>query len=882
MPNRVQDDEVLMSLVELALARPVDEREMYLRSACEGNCELFDRAWKYVQCEQRMNGFLLEPLCSPPALDHPFHVGELLDGRFRIMREVACGGMGIVFEAVDEKLKRRIALKAAKPGFHSRLPPEVRHATEISHPNVCKIYEIHTASTEQGDVDFLTMEFLEGETLAARLERGTLPAAEAQIIARQLCAGLAEAHRNRVIHGDLKSANVILTKTADGAIRAVITDFGLAGRSEGDQLVIQSGAQGGTPAYMAPELWSGAKANVASDIYALGVILYELACGRRPFSEQPTGPVPSGGEPSKRFPEPAHPKWDRILARCLHPDPIRRHRSASDIEQALGPSRSRRWILAGSAAALLAIVSAGVTYERATAPKESVRLALLPFEADRDASSIAEPLRRDTTRQLSRLRGGARTKFVLVSAAGGKLVTTDAKPGGATHVLHGTLRGENGKIGVHAYITDARSHVNSKEWLAEYGPGEVHYLPAALAGMVTGTLGLPPAAGRSVNSAALKDYTSGLSYLRRDSGVDVAVAFMERAVMADPDSALTHAGLSEAQWFKYFLSNDQVWLDRATQSEREAEKRDPDLAAVHRIAGKLEENAGRYELAEAEYRRAIELEPNNSDGHRRLGQVLQRNNRSEEALASFRRALEVEPGNYRTYQALGNYFFTRASYTEAATHFSKMVELFPDEPVGHYAFARTLMNLGRFAEAESELRFAARLHESWDIIHNLGQTLMYEHREREAVPYLLAALKLQPESYFSWMQLGNCYRRLNEPAEAVKAYRKGLEVSEIAISRNPRDAYMRSFVAYFCARLGDRARAESELAQALQLSSNAANLQWMAVATYEALGFRDRSLACLATAPGDLLADVGRWPDFAELQHDPKYVQLLASHQLSK
>src|SRR5579883_3669450 len=74
MPNRVQDDDVLMSLVELALARPVDEREMYLRSACEGNCELFDRAWKYVQCEQRMNGFLLEPLCSPPALDHPFHV----------------------------------------------------------------------------------------------------------------------------------------------------------------------------------------------------------------------------------------------------------------------------------------------------------------------------------------------------------------------------------------------------------------------------------------------------------------------------------------------------------------------------------------------------------------------------------------------------------------------------------------------------------------------------------------------------------------------------------------------------------------------------------------------------------------------------------------
>src|ERR1039458_5121734 len=207
MPDQAQDDDLVMSLVEMALARPPDDREAYLQSACAGNSGLFGQVWNYVESEQRMKGFLSDPLFPRALFEHPFEAGELLDGRFRIVREVAQGGMGVVYEAVDEKLERRIALKCAKIGFRKRLPPEVRNASEISHPNVCKIFEIHTASTQQGEIDFLTMEFLDGATLAERLSGGPLPPEEARTIALQLCAGLAEAHRNRVIHGDLKSNN---------------------------------------------------------------------------------------------------------------------------------------------------------------------------------------------------------------------------------------------------------------------------------------------------------------------------------------------------------------------------------------------------------------------------------------------------------------------------------------------------------------------------------------------------------------------------------------------------------------------------------------------------------------------------------------------------
>src|SRR2546430_3337626 len=191
--------------------------------------------------------------------------------------------MGIVYEAVDEKLDRRIALKCAKTRFRKRLPPEVRNAREISHPNVCKISEIHTASLPDGDIDFISMEYLEGETLTARLRSGPFPEKEAREIAQQLCAGLAEAHRCKVVHGDLKGSNVMLTKGPDGSTRAVITDFGLARPAETAQRTVQSGEKAGTFEYMAPELWKGQKASEASDIYALGVILYELLSGRLPY-----------------------------------------------------------------------------------------------------------------------------------------------------------------------------------------------------------------------------------------------------------------------------------------------------------------------------------------------------------------------------------------------------------------------------------------------------------------------------------------------------------------------------------------------------------------------------------------------------------------------
>jgi tetratricopeptide (TPR) repeat protein len=878
MLDRAQDDELVMNLVQTALAVPPEEREAFVQNACPGNSELFSQVWEYVESEQRMNGFLLEPLCPQILFEHPFEPGDLLEGRFLIVREVAQGGMGIVYEAVDQKLERRIALKCAKTGFRKRLPPEVRNASDISHPNVCKIFEIHTASTGDGDIDFLTMEFLQGETLAERLRDGPLPQKEARSIALQLCAGLAAAHRNHVIHGDLKSNNIILSTAGDGTIRAVITDFGLACTLQTSKRTAQSGQAAGTPDYMAPELWRGEKASVASDIYALGVILHELACGDRPQAHR-------GERLARKLPA-VHRKWDHILQRCLDPDPGRRFLRADDISQALAPPRSRRWLLGTTAAAVLAVlVTYVVTNHAATSPQESVRLAFLPLASRGDTASLAQGLSRDTANQLARLRGSAHTKFALIPAADalrGKVDTSEKARAvlGATHVLHGTLEKENEKLILHVYLTAARTQANTREWRAAYGAGEARYVPVALAGLVTGTFRLPLLAPAvTVNTAARQDYLSGLSYVRRDTGVDSAIVCMERAVSADPDSPLTYAGLAEAEWFKYYLTKDHAFLERAAQSVRQAERRNPDLPQVRRIAGLLRANSGLYEQATAEYRRAIELDPANGDAYRRLGLVYEQNNQLDEALAAYRRAIEAEPEYYRNHQALGAFYNQRANYREAIKQFVRTVELAPEEPNAHFALAAAYVNLGQFLEAEKELRVALRLGETPVALHTLGLVLMYQGRDLEAIPYMTQALNRSPERSLWWMLLATSYRRKNLITEAERANRRGLYLAEKEMTHDPRNGTIRSHLAYLCASLGNRSRAESEISQALQLSPNDAATRWWAALTYEALGQRDATIAVLSVSPSEQLADLARWPDLADLHKDSRFKQLIADHQ---
>jgi len=869
--TRAQDDDLVMSLVDLALERPAPERKSYLQEACSGDGELFRQVWSYVEWEERMAGFLLQPLYTLPDAEHPFEAGHRLDGRFRIEREIAQGGMGVVYEAWDEKLERRIAIKCAKSGFGKRLPPEVRHAREIGHPNVCKIFEIHTAQTASGEVDFVTMEYVDGETLAARLGRGALPPREAISIARQICAGLSAAHSEGVIHGDLKSQNVIVAKAADGSPHAVITDFGMARERESSQTTMQSGPRGGTPDYMAPELWKGEKATLASDVYALGVLLHEVLGGRKPASGK--GLV-------------AQPKWNAVISKCLAPDPADRYASAAEVARAFEPSRARRLVGLAAAAAVLAAITAFVTYQRATAPQEKVRLAVLPFTSSPDLAPEAEKILRETSANLAKLQGGGKVRYSAVPLASSQTAKIDTADQArarfqATHVLQGSLSKEADRIVLHALVTDTRTGVKARDWTMDYTPGQLRYIPGALSGVVTGTFHLPSPAAPAINDAARADYEAGSDLLRHDATVDAAIAAFERAVAADPDSALAFAGLADAQYEKYAFGNrEPPLLQRATDSEKQAERRNPDLPRVLFMSASLATGNSRYDRAIAEFTRAVELDPKYADAYMRLGRVYELNGEPDRSLAALIQATRVDPGYYRPYIELGRYQTRKYVYSEALAPLLRGVELAPAEPYARFSLAMLYVDLGKFREAEAHLRVALDVQPTVIALDTLGLVMMYQHREREAISWFQRALAIDSANYYGWMQLGDCYRRLNLKTKSDQAYRVGLAAAEIEKQKDPKRGGTRSFVAYFNARLGKRGLADSEISQALTLSSDETNVLWMAVLTYEALGEREATLSLLGSAPPAFLADLNRWPDLAGLQHNPRFTQLLASRQV--
>jgi hypothetical protein len=268
-----------------------------------------------------------------------FLPGRLLASRYRIVALLGKGGMGEVYRADDLTLGQAVALKflpdeaARDEGLLERFRNEVRIARRVSHPNVCRVYDV-------GDVDghtFFTMEYVDGEDLASLLRRiGRLPGDKALDIARQLCAGLAAAHSKGVLHRDLKPANIML----DGRGQVVVTDFGLAGLADD---IRGNEVRSGTPAYMAPEQLAGKEVSVRSDIYALGLVLYEVFTGKRAFSEK-SAPASDRGERTSSRPSPSRPSSvvkdldpivEKVILRCLEAEPSARPATVLSVAAAL-------------------------------------------------------------------------------------------------------------------------------------------------------------------------------------------------------------------------------------------------------------------------------------------------------------------------------------------------------------------------------------------------------------------------------------------------------------------------------------------------------------------------------------------------------------------
>ncbi len=802
---------------------------------------------------------------------------------YAIRRKIGEGGMGAVYEAVDERLGRRVALKFLSAGLldssdaRARFAREARAISSLSHPNIGVLYDL----VETEEVAFLVLEYLPGGTLRRRLHRlaeenRQVPVLQAVDWAGQIAAGLAHAHRKGIVHRDVKPSNLMF----DEEDRLKITDFGLAKLREGGRLT-GTGAALGTAAYLAPEQAVGSgEADHRADIFSFGVVFYEILANDLPFRADT-----QIGVLHKVLNEPPEPlaakrpdlpeEVEQIVRRCLEKKPERRYQSATEVVADLrrvagttlpwarsetvrvavssadapaetgggaapAPSAGillRRRALTGLAVAAVVLllllapgVRTGLQRWMAGLPEEQ-KLAVLLFEnvgGGEEARAFADGLTETLTAAITQLQAVRGSLWVVpaseVRSQDVRSVREARRLLGVNLAVTGSVQRTQDGVRVTINLVDAGQARQLASRVLDSPAGELSGLERRLLGAVAEMLTLEVASGGAL----------------RASGTEVAAAF---------EHYLRGRG--------YLQRFDKPgYLDRAVEEFQGALEADPDYPAA--LAGLGAAYLARHEvtrelswLTEARRlnQRAAALDPSLAEAHLNLCRLYTRLGRFDLAIDAGRKALEIDPLNAEAYRALAGAFDQAGRYEEAEATYRSAIDLQPDSWLAHKDLGVYCFHRSRLADAEREFQRVIELtpDNEWGY-RNLAAVYQTSGRWDEAEEMLARAVEVRPTAV-NLSNLGALYYSLGR-------YREAAETFERAVQLSPEDPVVRGNLADAYRAIPGRERlAEAAYRQAIEIGERklAVNrrdpLLLTVLAVYSAkLGKREAALTYLAEA----------------------------------
>ncbi|HET9327406.1 MAG TPA: protein kinase [Candidatus Eisenbacteria bacterium] len=666
-------------------------------------------------------------------------------GHYEIRDELGSGGMGVVYRAWDRHLRRYVAIKSLPPqtisslASRQRLRREALALSKLNHPAVATLHDF----ISEPDCDCIVMELVPGQSLHELLKNGPLPESEVVHLAIPLADGLSAAHRAGVIHRDLKPANIRVTPER----RPKILDFGLAKR---EQMTVESlttaptesaGIVVGTLPYIAPELWNGEPASVSSDLYALGVVLYEMATGALPFPDLVGVAIAHAARevavtpPRKRIPA-ISIGLETIILQCLQKSPGQRPPSAEALLHALEDLRSttpsgrpllhsgraRRASLAlplGAFAVLLTVVAGSAWWIRAHREPEVRSLGVLPLtnlSADGSQQYFADGMTDELTTRLAEfpaVRVISRTSMMRYKDTH-KPVTEIARELRVDYVLQGSVKVENQRLRISVQLIDG--HEDRHLWSKRYDGhmGQVLDMQDQLAQSVAREIGLKlqpglaSAASRPVDPLAYQSYLQGRFHLdrRSEEGIRRAVNYFSAAIQRDSLYAAAHAGLATA-WsaaaFGGFTRPAEAYPHAKRAAERALEL-DPQSSEGYTALGNILQNGEwEWEAAARAYRKAIELNANNAVAHHWYANNLALRGEFEGAMSEIARAQSLDPYSLPISVGRGAFLYFARRHAEALTAYRLTAQLDSTSGLLGRAMAANFDRLGKEAEAVHSL-----------------------------------------------------------------------------------------------------------------------------------------------------------------------------------
>jgi len=795
-------------------------------------------------------------------------------GRYLLEAPLGRGGMGEVYLARDTTLDRRVAIKAlvrtgGEPELRA-LNREAHAVAQLNHPGIAAVYDV---LSHEGRA-FIVMEFVPGRTLAHYAKSTTLTPEQIADIAQQIATALDHAHRAGIVHCDLKPSNIKITD--DGAVK--VLDFGLAKVSRGGHAGHEFTYEGiaGTPGYMSPEQLVGKRPDARTDLFSLGIILFELSAGTRPFpgSDAVAQALAVLTQPNPDLPYHVRDPLRSVIQRCLVKEPQRRFQSAREILDVLKtagashvtdiePVVTSRWrspiAIAASATVLLAVLVAGLNWRQT--PPPSVRqgvLAVLPFTPDSpELASIASGLGDLVASDLGRVPG-----VVMIPRAATLKYA-------ATPDSYAKLRGNLGAdLAITAGVTRNGSDISADVTLVDVQSGATVWarrfqgttstlaeLQHQISGSALTQLGHAPAAAKppaqAIDVQALEDYTQGRLFLDRpdDPGnVDRALTLFESAAARDRHFALAPAAIGEASWMKYTLTRDRQWTEKARNAALDALRLDPEQAMVRYTLALVYRGTGRTDDAIDELKRAIQLQPSNDEFHRELGRTYTSLNRTDDAVAELSLARALRPGFWDTYRALGLAYYRAGRWDDAIGAFKRAAELQPDSNSGFQMLGAAYQQKGDLDNALASYAKANTVKPSPTAWSNIGVIRHQRGQFAEAVAAYQQAIALQPNEPTTHRNLGDAYMRVPDRAKARASYQQAIALIEGELKVNPRSAPRLALEAVCRAKLGQIADARRLAESAVQLSPKSGESQYQRAVVETFAGNLDEAERALTSA----------------------------------